>query len=213
MLRAPTVTPLLWAQAGLLDVGGEAALARWSAAAIWQFPGFELRPVHIVRGRNPGVRSSELAVVHTSTTFDERHIAVVDGIRVTTPARTIFDLAGVVHPKRVERLLDRAWSRGLLTGWVLRRTLDELAVRGRPGIQLLRELADARPEDFRPPESNLEARVNELLVADGQRPLERQVDLGGDEWIGRVDLYDRDHRLIFEVQSDLHHLSLSDLSP
>jgi very-short-patch-repair endonuclease len=202
---------LLRAQAALLDVGGDAALARWAAAALWQLPGFELCPIHVVRSRNPGVRTTGLASVHTSTTFDERHVTEVDGLRVTTPVRTIFDLAGVVHPKRTELLLDRAWARGLVSWRTLHRTLDQLGCRGRPGIALLRELADARPIDFRPPESNLEARVNELLIADGQRPLERQVDLGDDgDWIGRTDLLDREHRLVVEIQSDLYHLSLTD---
>jgi very-short-patch-repair endonuclease len=208
---ATTITPLLSAQAGLLDVGGGAALARSSAAALWQLPGFELCPIHVVRSRNPGVRASGLAIVHTSTMFDERHVTELDGIRVTTPARTIFDLAGVVHPKRTELLLDRAWARGLLSWRTLHRTLHQLGSRGRPGTAWLRELADARPIDFRPPESNLEARVNDLLVADGQRPLERQVDLGDDDdWIGRTDLLDREHRLVVEIQSDLHHTSPTD---
>ncbi len=199
------------AKAALLDVGGGAALARYSAAALWQFPGFKLMPVHVVCHRNPGVRVSPLCVVHTSAAFDDRHVTELDGLRVTTAVRTIFDLAATLHPKRTARLLDRAWSRGLLSRRTLDRTLDELGASGRSGITLLRELVAERPPDYRPPESNLEARVNELLVEDGQRPLERQVDLGDDhEWIGRVDLLDRECKVIFEVQSDLYHLSLTD---
>jgi very-short-patch-repair endonuclease len=208
---ATPLMPLMLAKAALLDVGGDAALARFSAAALWQLPGFELSPVHVVRSRNPGVRTSGLCVVHTSAAFDDRHVTELDGLRVTTPVRTIFDLAATLHPKRTELLLDRAWTRGLL-GWeTVHRTLDELGASGRAGITLLRELAADRPPDHRPPESNLEARVNELLIEDGQRPLERQVDLGDDiGWIGRVDLLDRECRVIVEVQSDLYHLSLTD---
>jgi very-short-patch-repair endonuclease len=39
---------------------------------------------------------------------------------------------------------------------------------------------------------------------------ERQVDLGGTEWIGRVDFYLREARLIIEVDSDRHHTSTLD---
>jgi very-short-patch-repair endonuclease len=212
VLRSSTakLTPLVRAQAGLLDVGGDAAIARSSAAALWQLPGFELAPVHVLRARNPGVRSRSLCCLHTSTCFEEGSVAVLDGLRVTTPVRTLLDLAGSVHPARIELLLDRAWAKGLLSWASFHRSLEELGSRGRPGVALLRELARSRPADYRPPESNLEARANQLLVEDGQRPLDRQVDLGGDAWIARVDLVDRECRLVVEVQSDLHHLSLSD---
>jgi very-short-patch-repair endonuclease len=212
VLRSATamVTPLLLAQAALLDIGGDAMVARSSAAALWQLPGFELTPVHVVRSRNPGVRASELCRLHTSGCIDERHVTVLDGLRVTTPIRTLVDLAGVIHPARTELLLDRAWSRGLVSWETLHRTLDELGTRGRAGISVLRALSGSRPADYRPPESNLEARANRLLIEDGQRPLERQVDLGDGEWIGRVDLFDRDCRLVVEIQSELYHLSVSD---
>jgi hypothetical protein len=39
---------------------------------------------------------------------------VVDEIPVTTPLRTLLDLAGRLHPKRTECLCDDLWRRGLL---------------------------------------------------------------------------------------------------
>jgi very-short-patch-repair endonuclease len=118
----------------------------------------------------------------------------------------LFELAGRIHPKKLERSLDNAWSRHLVTFALLRRTLDELAERGRPGIAVLRELADARPADHRPPESNTEARVNDLLVGAGFVPLRRQVDAGSaTNWVGRFDLVDEALPLVVEVQSELFH--------
>jgi hypothetical protein len=91
------------------------------------------------------------------------------------------------------------------------RTFRELQRRGRPGIAIMRELLDVRPIDYVPPASGLEARFQELLEKDGQRPMTRQIDLGDDErWIGRVDFFDRDAKLVVEVQSDLHHTSVGD---
>ncbi|HVN50024.1 MAG TPA: DUF559 domain-containing protein [Acidimicrobiales bacterium] len=202
--------PLARAQAMLLDVGGTAALARTSAAAVWHLPGFEPDPLHVVRDRDPHVRRSELGVVHTTRTFDERHVTTVDGLRVVVPMRCVVDLAGDIHPARVERLIDNVVGRGLGSYRSLHRIIGELAGRGRAGSTLLRELASARPPDARAPESNLEARVNQLLLRAGHRPLESQVDLGADDWIGRIDLVDRDLHVVVEVQSQRFHSSVLD---
>ena len=202
--------PLGRAAAALLDVGGTAALARTTAAAVWQLPGFELEPVHVMHDRDPHSRPSALGVVHTTRTFDERHVTTVDGLRVITPMRAVVDLAGELHPLRVERLIDNVVARGLGSHRSLHQIVDELSGRGRAGSTLLRELAAARPPGARGPESNLEARVNQLLLQSGHRPLEPQVDLGDDEWIGRVDLVDRQVRLVVEVQSERFHSSVLD---
>jgi hypothetical protein len=201
---------LLAASAALLDTGGTVAVCRASAAALWGLPGFQAEPVHVVRDRSAHLRPSGLAVVHTSRDLRPGHTARVDGLAVTTPLRTIFDLAGTLHPGRTERLLDNAAGRGLCTYRGLHRMLDDFAGRGRAGVELLRELAAERPPDVRPPESGLEARVNQILLRDGQRPLERQVDLGEENWTGRFDLADRPDNFVLEVQSDTYHGSVLD---
>ncbi len=202
--------PMLRVMAALLDTGQGAAVSQSSASALWTLPGFQIDPVHVLRDRHVHIRPSGLAVVHTSRDLRPGHVAVVDGALVTTPLRTIFDLAGTLHPGRTERLLDTAAGRGLCTYRGLHRMLDGFAGRGRAGVQLLRELAEERPPDARPPESGLEARVNQILVWDGQRPLERQVDLGEDNWTGRFDLADRPDNFVLEVQSETYHGSVLD---
>jgi hypothetical protein len=202
--------PMLTASAAVLDVGGDVTVGRVSASSLWGVPGFRLDPVEVLRGRETNVRPSRLAVVHTSRDLRDEHIALVDSLRVTTPLRTIFDLAGTLHPARTERLLDSAVGRGLCTYAGLHRMLDRFGGRGRAGVTLLRALAEDRPPDRRPPESGLEARVNQILLRDGQRPLDRQVDLGDERWTGRFDLADRDDNFVLEVQSERYHGSLLD---
>ena len=201
---------MLTVMAALLDVGGTVAVCRASAATLWGLPGFRVDPVHVVRDRDIHIRPSGLAVVHTSRDLRPGHLSIVDGVPVTTPLRTIFDLAGELHPGRTERLLDNAAGRGLCTYRGLHRMLDDFAGRGRAGVELLRDLAADRPPGVRPPESGLEARVNQILVRDGQRPLERQVDLGEENWTGRFDLADRGDNFVLEVQSDTYHGSVLD---
>jgi hypothetical protein len=212
VLRAASAPdhPMTRATAALLHVGRDAALGGPSAGAFWEAPGFRLEPVEVLRRRGGTTSPNGLCRVRTSTAFDDGHVAEVGGIRVTTPLRTIFDLAAVLHPRRTSRLLDTFHNRGLVTWSALHRMVDDLGGRGRAGTVLMRELAAERPVGFRPPESNLEARVNEILVESGQRPLTPQVDLGDEAWIGRVDLVDRADRIALEVQSGRFHGSLTD---
>jgi very-short-patch-repair endonuclease len=112
---------------------------------------------------------------------------------------------------RLERLLDTAVSRNLVSAGSLHRLLAELARRGRPGISLMRELLAARGPDHRPAESGVESRFQELARRAGMRGFERQHDLGDDDgWIGRVDFVDRERSIIVETDTALYHGSLTD---
>jgi hypothetical protein len=203
--------PLTAGQAALLHVGRNAALATQSAATFWDLPGFRSEPVELIRSRGDSTLRTPLCRVRTSTAFDDGHVSEVDGIRVTTPIRTVYDLAAEIHPQRVARLLDTCHNRGLVSWPDLHRLVDDLGTRGLRGTTLMRELAAERPVGFRPPESRLEARVNEVLVRAGQRPMTPQVDLGDEDgWIGRVDLVHRPDRVALEVQSERFHGSLTD---
>jgi very-short-patch-repair endonuclease len=194
----------------VLDTRGVAGLSHGSAAWFWALPGFRLDPMHVTAVRRSRTSTSALACVHTTTALPDAHLCVVDGLCVTVPVRVLFDLAGDVHPERLARVIDAAWRKRYLTGRLLRRTLAELAERGRPGIQIMRQLIDERGDGYRPTDSNLEARFLALMLEIGIDSLERQNDLGGRDWLGRVDFYDRDLRLILEIDRALHHTSLSD---
>jgi very-short-patch-repair endonuclease len=204
-------TELQAVMGAVLHHGPACWAARTTALALWGLPGFSVEPIHVVRRRQGRPRGDPTGLVHTTTDISDGHVATVDHIAVTTPVRAIFDIAGSAHPKRVERALDNAWARHLVSYRLLHDTLDELATRGRSGITLVRELADARPRSHRPPESGTEARLNDLLAADGQEPLRRQVDVGSDRrWLGRIDLRDTRLPLVVEVQSSLFHGSVLD---
>ena len=129
---------------------------------------------------------------------------------MTSPARTILDLAGVLHCGRTERALDNALARRLTTVMELVGVTDELARQGRPGSSVMRRLLAERDSSYVPPESNLEARFQAKRA--GVHTLVRQRDVGGDERIGRVDFLDARKRLVVEIDSDLHHTSLLDES-
>jgi very-short-patch-repair endonuclease len=196
--------------AAVLHAGPLALAARHTAAALWGLPGFDLEPVQTLVPHQTTPRRSTLGRVHTTRDLLDTHRADMDGIPLTTPTRTIFDLAQTAHPKRVERALDTALARHLLDVALLRRTLDELADRGRTGISLMRELIAERSDEERAPESGLEARVVTILANAGEAPLRRQVEVGGAAWVGRVDFADAELPVVVEVQSERFHGSLAD---
>jgi very-short-patch-repair endonuclease len=149
--------------------------------------------------------------VHTSRVLPEAHVTVLDAIPVTTPTRTLFDLSPYVHPGKLERLVDIAWSRRLTSGRHLHTMLRELESRGRSRISVMRTLLGERDEDYRPPESNLEARVQQLLHDAGYGRFRRQIDSGNEEtWLGRMDFRDPELPLVLQVDSDRFHMALVD---
>jgi very-short-patch-repair endonuclease len=81
---------------------------------------------------------------------------------------------------------------------------------GRRGLSRFREAVEERGPSYVPPASNLERRFEDILVRSGRKPMQRQVDVSGDDgWIGRVDFNDHPLPLIVEVQSARFHQGLT----
>jgi very-short-patch-repair endonuclease len=59
--------------------------------------------------------------------------------------------------------------------------------------------------------TGLERRFETILRNAGERPMERQVDLGGHSWVGRVDYLDRSLLLVAEIDSVTFHSSRPDV--
>ena len=206
---APT-TPGSQALAAVLEAAGPSALFGASALAWWDLAGFRLLPVTVIRRTGKARSLAPHGQLLTCRTFTEAHWAIVDGVPCSTPTRAIFDLARAgTHPGKVERAIDTAWARSLVSGRSLHAMLDELGARGRPGITVMRELLESRPVSYRPPESGLERRFQQIIADDGQLPFRRQIETGGMEWLGRMDFVD-DLPFIVLIDSDRYHGSLLD---
>ena len=209
-------TPDQRALAGVLDAGQGAALSHRSAAAWWGVPGFFVEPVEVSRTRDGTSSSGRLATVHEHVLLPEHHVTEVHGVRVTKPARVLFELCYLatrhqLHPMKAMRAGDRLWTDDLTRRDDYVNMLDELAQRGRPGITLYRQFLAERGEDYVPPASGLESRFMWLMRKYGERPMERQRNLGdASDWIGRVDFYDPLFRLIVEIYSQRWHAGLED---
>lgn len=153
---------------------------------------------------------SNAARLSRPSLLPDHHVTERDGIPVTTLPRTLFDLASCTHPGRVERAVDTVVSRTPAVLPAMHELLAELGERGRNGIATMRAILDARPAGYVAPASGLEARFIRILPQAGEPSLERQVDVGGHEWVGRVDFVDRGARLLVEIDSASYHSSKLD---
>jgi very-short-patch-repair endonuclease len=95
-----------WHNAALLAAGGRSALSNASAGAHWKMTNAPSKP-HVIAPRSAdGITG---IVVHRPRALAEGDIIENEGLRVTSPARTLLDLAGEGASKRaLERALDQA---------------------------------------------------------------------------------------------------------
>jgi very-short-patch-repair endonuclease len=151
-----------------------------------------------------------LGVVHRVRDLLPQHVVVVDGLRVTTPARVVVDLAATARQKQVERVLDRAWGKRLLALGDVASVLHDVRRKGRRGVRVVEGLVQARV-DYVPAETALELAFEDILRTNALAPMRRQVQLSDVEgWVGRVDYFDDDHQLVVFVDGDAWHRALSD---
>jgi Transcriptional regulator, AbiEi antitoxin len=126
------------ARAALLAAGPRSMLCGGSAAAFWglyQRWAFPLQLISPLQRRIPGLRMSRCS------TLLQRDIRTKDGIRVTSPARTLLDIAPRTQTKNLHRFHNELRMRRLINNELL---LDVAARNPRhPGARRLRELAGA----------------------------------------------------------------------
>lgn len=129
--------------AAVLAAGHRAVLSHRAAGVIWDLlpPGLNRIEVACPRGartRRPGIvcREADLAA-------DE--VDEIDGIPVTSPFRTMIDLAAVLEPRQLER----AWNELKVRGRTDRVPISEMLARhkGKRGTVALRDLlGSTKPE-------------------------------------------------------------------
>lgn len=187
-----------------LAAGQHAAVARLAAMACWGVPGFPEGPVDTMNpygsNHNPGV-----GYLRQSCALREDHIVVRDGIRVTRPSRTLFDIAPYVSLARLERACSNTIAMRLTSEEALKAIVYELGKRGRPGTTAMRNVLGMRTSGRRA-DSGLELRFLDALAARGVPLPECQIWLGDhDDLIGRVDFYWRGLVSVGEVDSERFH--------
>ena len=198
------------ARAAVLDSGHDAVLSHRSLAHLLDIPGFRNNRLEVLVP-NERDAHSKLALVHRTRWLPPWHVTTTQGIPTTTPARMMFDLAGVVSEPRAARALDNGLMMGLFTYEKLDKMLGELAERGRAGTAVMRRLLELRGDGYIAPASELEAMFEGILSAGGEPIPRKQVNLGGDAWAGRVDYFDDPIKVVWEIDGRRWHTALLDL--
>ena len=191
------VTPRGRYMAAILAGGEEALLSHQSASSVWEVLSSARAVIDVtVPGRGPDVRPGIALHRRQSLHPDDR--AEVDGLRVTSVARTLRDLAAVVPPRRLERAVEEAeWPRLLDL-----RALEAVSERrrGRPGsTAIARVLRERRDSPWT--RSELERRFLALCSAAGlPSPVVNGRLLGFE-----VDFHWPEHRLVVELDGFAYH--------
>jgi predicted transcriptional regulator of viral defense system len=139
--------------AAVLACGDRAVLSHSSAAALWRI-GFEHRSVVELSLPSQSHRNGPGLLVHRRTSLQSGDVTTEYGIPVTTPVRTLVDLALRLDRRGIERAINEADKYDLVHPPELREALDECV--GEPGLARLRQILDRRT--FRLTKEELERR-------------------------------------------------------
>jgi hypothetical protein len=135
----------------------------------------------------------------------EEDVTSIDGIPVTKPARTLLDLAETEPVEFVERCLDEALRRRLVSLPFLEQWLADTQRRRHRGAGTLQRLVDARAT-VGITESPLEAKALALFRDAGLPIPMLQYDVrDGDVFIGRLDFAYPDKLVGIEVDGFRYH--------
>jgi very-short-patch-repair endonuclease len=184
--------------AAVLACGDGAALSHLPASDVWAIRRWSGKIVVTVPRGRVGPAGVE---IHRSRMLEPEDLARRDGIRVTSVARTLLDLAGVLGPLDLARAIDRAERAELFDLAAVDGVLAR--ARGRRGAAALRRAVAAwRPRQTR---SELEDRYFELLQEAGL-PLPRfNVLLEGELATHEVDSFWPAHGLVVQLDGFAYH--------
>ncbi|MDQ3662499.1 MAG: type IV toxin-antitoxin system AbiEi family antitoxin domain-containing protein [Actinomycetota bacterium] len=191
-------------QACLL-LGGVAAGR--SAADLHGLLGFRAQAVEVVTMRS-FVRAPEGVIVHRTNYLPAEDVTSVGGLPVTTPARTLLDLGGLVSSKLVARAAADALDRNKVTQPLLTDQLRRAGSSGRPGTAGLRAFLAGldKLQPGPPTESDLEDAMLEIIARAGLPPPVRQFELREQGiLLGRVDAAYPQQRIALEADGYEFH--------
>lgn len=147
-------------------------------------------------------------VLHYASDVASRYVTTVDGIAVTEPTMTLFDLASVVSPDDLECAFDAALRQGLTTHRRAEAILRRVGGRGRKGTGAFRTLIDSRVGSDGVTDSMFETRLVQVLRRAGLPEPVRQFEIyDGGGFVGRFDCVYPEARVAIEADSVRHHHS------
>jgi very-short-patch-repair endonuclease len=185
--------------AAVLACGPDAVLSHRSAAVLWRLLDRRLRGARVEVTLSRGQRSRPGVRVRRSRTLTPEDVTKHEQIPVTTPTRTLVDLAAVLRPTALERAVAEGVARRLVEEAALERAVARH--QGARGIGKLRAVLGGTGPAF------TRSTAEESLLALVRRARlvspEVNVIVGGHE----VDFFWPTERLVVEVDGRAFHSS------
>jgi hypothetical protein len=197
--------------AAILTAPGSVAFGR-TAANLWGIGGFPAQELEVVTTRSNPPRPPGV-IVHRTTYLPDDDVQVRAGINVTSPSRTLLDLGGVMGRRAVQRAIDDALNKKLVTPELLRDQLARAGRMGRPGTRTFRSCVEVLAMEEALTESELENRLLEVLESAGWPRPKLQFEIwDGGLFLARVDAAYPDLRIAIEADGYAFHSALPDFA-
>lgn len=191
--------------AACLEAGPGAVVSHEAAAALHRLATFAPGPVVVMLHHGDHQHLSG-GTLRQSTDLRPHHCTVVDGVPVTTPARTLVDLAATVRSGRLTTAVEDALSARSCTLAELSACRDELSRPGKRGLRQLGVILTALGPGAVPAATTLERRLKRVLSEGGLPAPVREHQL---PWCrdtpGRVDFAYPAQHVIVEADSRRWH--------
>jgi len=182
--------------AAVLSYGRDAVLSHGSAAALWGIRRERESCIHVTTLPQTDRRQAGI-IAHRQSTLEASDVARHRGIPVTTPIRTLVDLAVPLPMSALEAAINEADKFELVDPERLRGDLDKR--KGQQGVRPLRMLLDRRT--FVLTDSELERRFLPIIRRAGLGIPQTQAQVNG----FKVDFYWPDLGLVVETDGLRYH--------
>ncbi len=193
------------ALAACLWAGEGSAASHRCAASLMSLEGFEGNyTTEITTSRSLKAKAVSI-IIHRRSSLPQAEIRRRKGIPLTTPERTLMDLAAIVERDRLEIALEDALRRGLTSNDRLHNLIQRHRSTRSAGIAPLRALLELRAH-APPTESWLETRFIQFMRKHRLPSPVRQYRLSnGSEFVARFDFAYPGERLGIETDGFKHH--------
>lgn len=201
----PNITPKGHLKGALLTLGATSFLTHRTSIAIQGLRSIDTRNIHVTvvadhTPKRPGL------IIHRTSSEPHRHeIRSRFGLRYSSLARALIEVAPQETPEELTRLITEGIHRNLVDF----RSIQEAIARhkGEPGIGKLRQVL--RPYlATTPRKSGLEVSFDKVIGPDPRfPPYEKNVRAGGHEW----DVVFRQQQLVVELDGRPYHTAIKDM--
>ena len=195
-----------------LATGPDAVVSHETAAAIHRFTNFPRGRI-VLTTTHGDHHWHGLADMRQSTDLKPEHVSVRDGLPVTTPVRTLFDLAAVTGRERLAIAVEDAHISTQCRLEELIALYEELRRPGKHGMKKLGRILSERGPGYIPPESKLERMLLKILRDAGLPKPRLQAQLPWRTTLpSRCDAIYDDQRIILEADGRRWHTRVDQMA-